>query len=158
MATGAAMAWRFPARILGQLCDGKSLRIRAGAGAHRFIGIWVVMVKDPLFVRSWSAKPEGWYSVFAPKPAARSGLLIVTYRSWPFPSRTNGYWTRLIARISTNTTRPARSDTRGTWAARNPALPLWNYGRSSRCGNLDSHPSAIGHIRWRHFQVLFFEH
>jgi hypothetical protein len=89
MATGAAMARRFPACILGQLRNGKSLRIRARTGVNPFIGIWVVMVKDPLFVRSWSAKPEGWYSVFAPKPAARSGLLIVTYRWWAFHSETN---------------------------------------------------------------------
>ena len=78
MATGAAMAWRFPARILGQLRDSKGQRIRARTGVHRFIGIWVVVVKDPVFVRSWSAKPEGGTVCFAPKLAARSGLLLAT--------------------------------------------------------------------------------
>jgi hypothetical protein len=80
MATGAAMAWRFPARILGQLCDGKSLRIRAGAGAHRFIGIWVVVVEDRVFVRSWSVKPEGWYRVFC---AEARGAIRIADRDIP---------------------------------------------------------------------------
>ena len=26
-----------------------------------FIGIWVVVVKDRAFIRSWSVKPNGWY-------------------------------------------------------------------------------------------------
>ena len=74
MAAGAAMVSRFPAPILGQLCDGKSLRIRAGTGAHRFIGIWVVVVEDRVFVRSWSVKPEGWYRVFCAE--ARGAIRI----------------------------------------------------------------------------------
>jgi hypothetical protein len=58
MATGVTMTRYFPARILGQLCDGKSLRIRAGTGAHRFIGIGVVVVKDRVFVRSGERQTE----------------------------------------------------------------------------------------------------
>lgn len=65
MATGATMRRCFPPRILAQLCDGKSLRIRAGSGAHRFICIWVVVVKDRVFVRSWSVRPNGWYRAFS---------------------------------------------------------------------------------------------
>lgn len=40
------------------------LHIRAGAGTHRFIGIWFVIVKGRVFVRSWSVKKDGWYRVF----------------------------------------------------------------------------------------------
>jgi hypothetical protein len=65
MATGATMRRCFPPPILAQLCDGKSLRIRAGSGAHRFIGVWVVVVKDRVFVRSWSVRPNGWYRRFS---------------------------------------------------------------------------------------------
>jgi hypothetical protein len=43
--------------ILVALHESKGLRIRAGTGRHRFIGIWFVVVKDRVFVRSWSVKP-----------------------------------------------------------------------------------------------------
>jgi hypothetical protein len=64
VATGSAIAGRFPKDILAQLRDGKGLRIRAGTGSHRFIGIWVVVVNDRVFVRSWSVKHDGWYRTF----------------------------------------------------------------------------------------------
>ena len=54
--------------ILAILREAKSLRIRAGTGQHRFIGIWVVVVKDRVFVRSWSVKPNGWYRTFLKEP------------------------------------------------------------------------------------------
>jgi hypothetical protein len=58
------MAKRFSQDILANLHDGKTLRIRAGSGSHRFIGIWVVVVNGRVFVRSWSLKPHGWYRTF----------------------------------------------------------------------------------------------
>ncbi len=45
-----------------------SMRMRAGTGPHRFIGIWVVVVEDRAFVRSWSVKPDGWYQTFLKEP------------------------------------------------------------------------------------------
>jgi len=54
--------------VLAALRESKGLRIRAGTAAHRFIGIWFVIVKDRLFVRSWSVKPNGWYRVFLKEP------------------------------------------------------------------------------------------
>jgi hypothetical protein len=54
----------FPDDTLAVLRASKGLRIRAGTGRHRFIGIWVVVVKDRVFVRSWSVKPNGWYRTF----------------------------------------------------------------------------------------------
>ena len=40
------------------------IRVRAGTGAHRFIGIWFVIVTNRVLARSWSVKPEGWYRTF----------------------------------------------------------------------------------------------
>ena len=44
------------------------MRIRVGTAPHRFIGIWVVVVSDRVFVRSWSVKPRGWYRTFLEEP------------------------------------------------------------------------------------------
>ncbi len=44
------------------------LRIRAGEGRHRFIGIWVVVVDGRVFVRSWSLKPRSWWRIFQEEP------------------------------------------------------------------------------------------
>jgi len=59
---------RFSDDILALLRRSKALRIRAGVSDHRFIGIWVVVVKDRVFVRSWSVKPGGWYRTFLAEP------------------------------------------------------------------------------------------
>ena len=59
---------RFSDDILAVLCKSKGLRVRAGNGMHRFIGIWFVLVKDRVFVRSWSVKPNGWYHTFVSDP------------------------------------------------------------------------------------------
>jgi hypothetical protein len=60
---------QFPDDVLALLREGKGLRIRVGSSGHRFIGIWVVVVKDRAFVRSWSVKPNGWYRVFLKEPS-----------------------------------------------------------------------------------------
>ena len=59
---------RFSDEILVVFRKSKGLRIRAGNGTHRFIGIWFVLVKDRVFVRSWSVKPNGWYHTFVSDP------------------------------------------------------------------------------------------
>jgi hypothetical protein len=55
---------RFSAQRLSALENSKILRIRAGNGAHRFIGIWCVVVEQRVFVRSWSVTADGWYQRF----------------------------------------------------------------------------------------------
>src|SRR2546422_9359913 len=50
--------------IVAAIRAGKILGIRAGSQAHRFIGIWAVVVKGRVFVRSWSLKPRSWYRTF----------------------------------------------------------------------------------------------
>src|SRR5690242_15858492 len=59
---------RFPDELLATLRDSKILRLRAGSGEHRFIGIWLVVVNDRVFIRSWSMKPDGWYRTFLKEP------------------------------------------------------------------------------------------
>jgi hypothetical protein len=58
----------FSVDTLAVLRETKGLRIRAGTGQHRFIGIWFVVVKDHVFVRSWGVKPNGWYRTFLKEP------------------------------------------------------------------------------------------
>jgi hypothetical protein len=59
---------RLPDDVLAVLREGKGLRIRAGTSQHRFIGIWVVVVNDRAFIRSWSVKRNGWYRTFLKDP------------------------------------------------------------------------------------------
>jgi hypothetical protein len=54
--------------ILTALRKSKGLRIRAGSGSHHFTGIWFVVVKDRVFIRSWSVKQKGWYRTFLEEP------------------------------------------------------------------------------------------
>src|SRR5260221_8580739 len=70
MATNAGVKakQRFSDDILAKFRESKGVRIRAGPGAHRFIGIWVVVVNERVFVRSWSVKPQGWYQTFLKEP------------------------------------------------------------------------------------------
>jgi hypothetical protein len=54
--------------LLNVLKSSKAIRVRAGTGKHRFIGIWFVIVADRIFARSWSVKPHGWYRTFLKEP------------------------------------------------------------------------------------------
>src|SRR5262249_12929205 len=54
--------------ILRALRESIGLRLRAGSAGHRFIGIWHVIVKDRVFVRSWSVKENGWYRKLLEEP------------------------------------------------------------------------------------------
>jgi hypothetical protein len=58
----------FPDDLLAALQKTSILRIRAGTGAHRFIGIWFVVVDGRVLVRSWSLKPGGWYRTLLKEP------------------------------------------------------------------------------------------
>jgi len=37
--------------------------VRAGT-EHRYTGVWIVVIEDRLFVRSWNDKPTGWFQAF----------------------------------------------------------------------------------------------
>ncbi|HEY0371244.1 MAG TPA: DUF2255 family protein [Thermoanaerobaculia bacterium] len=60
---------RFPPDVLAWIDQSKILGIRAGAGAHRIIGIWVVVVERRVFVRSWSMKERSWWRTFLEDPS-----------------------------------------------------------------------------------------
>ncbi len=75
------MAARFPPDVVSALRTGKILGLRAGAGAHRFIGLWVVVVEGRVFVRSWSRRADGWHAALRHSPC---GTLHVGDRVVPF--------------------------------------------------------------------------
>jgi hypothetical protein len=60
---------RFPKDVLELLHREKILGIRAGRDStHRVIGVWVVVVEDRVFIRSWSMKPRSWWRTFLEDP------------------------------------------------------------------------------------------
>jgi hypothetical protein len=62
---------RFSKPILSALDNSKIIGIRAGTRPHRFIGVWVVVVRERAFVRPWDNKPDGWYGVFLKEPQGK---------------------------------------------------------------------------------------
>ena len=70
----------FSAKALAWLRDGQVIGIRAGTQPHRVIGIWMVVVEDRLFVRSWSLKPRSWFRTFLEEPR---GTVTVDGREIP---------------------------------------------------------------------------
>ena len=61
------VARAFSKPALAALDAAKILGVRAGT-EHRFTGVWVVVVKGRVFVRSWNDKPSGWYHAFVDEP------------------------------------------------------------------------------------------
>ena len=57
----------------------KILGVRAGT-EHRYTGVWVVVVEDRVFARSWYDKPTGWFRAFKEEP---SGTIQVGDREIP---------------------------------------------------------------------------
>lgn len=62
-----APARGFPDPLLAALKKAKILGVRSGR-EHRYTGVWVVVVEDRVFVRSWNDKPTGWYRAFRSEP------------------------------------------------------------------------------------------
>jgi hypothetical protein len=77
------MTRRFPKRLLSLLNESMALRIRAGAD-HRFLGIWVVVVDDRVFVRPWNDLPGGWRRAFLSEP---DGAILFGGRKREIPVR-----------------------------------------------------------------------
>lgn len=55
---------RLAARVVAALDESKILGVRAGDAPHRFLAVWVVVVRGRVFVRPWNDKPAGWYRAF----------------------------------------------------------------------------------------------
>lgn len=72
--TGMKAKPRFSKTILAAFHKSKIIGLQAGKQPHRFIGVWVVTVRDRVFVRTWDNKPEGWYQTFLEEPAGRIQL------------------------------------------------------------------------------------
>lgn len=61
----------FPKAILDDIHKEKILGIRAGSDAsHRIIGIWAVVVKGRVYVRSYKMKEGGWWRTLLDDPQA----------------------------------------------------------------------------------------
>jgi hypothetical protein len=63
------MAKRLSRPVVAAADAAKIMGIRAGANsAHRFIGVWPVVVDGRLFARSWTLTKGGWYRSFVDDP------------------------------------------------------------------------------------------
>jgi hypothetical protein len=71
---------RFPEDVTAWIAKSKILGIRAGAGSHRIIGIWAVVVDRRVFVRSWSMKERSWWRTFLEDP---TGIIEANGRHFP---------------------------------------------------------------------------
>ena len=65
--------------IVEALRKAKILGVRAGT-EHRYTGIWVVVVDERVFVRSWNDKATGWFRAFTKEP---NGMIQVGEREIP---------------------------------------------------------------------------
>jgi hypothetical protein len=70
------------------------LGIRAGH-EHRFTWVWVVVIEDRVFIRSWNDKPTGWFRAFEDQPV---GAIKIADREVAIRAR-KARGTRLMAAI-----------------------------------------------------------
>jgi len=65
----------------------KILGVRAGT-EHRYTGVWLVVVDDRVFARSWYDKPTGWFRAFKKEPTGmiQIGKLEIPVRGKPVRS------------------------------------------------------------------------
>ena len=83
------MTRTLPRAVVAAINASQILGVRAGdRSAHRFIGIWPVVIGGRVFGRSWSLKPGGWYRTFLedPRGAIRIGSRVVRVRAVPVRS------------------------------------------------------------------------
>ena len=81
---GGVVKRRLSRTVVAAIDDSHVLGVRAGArSAHRFIGIWPVVIKGRVFARSWSLKPNGWFHTFRvdPRGAIRIGERTIRVRA-----------------------------------------------------------------------------
>lgn len=80
---------RFSGSIVAAIDASSILGVRAGArSAHRFVGIWPVVIKGRVFARSWSLKAGGWYRTFCddPRGSIQIGTRTMRVRALPVKS------------------------------------------------------------------------
>ena len=62
------VAQSFSRTVVEALRDAKIIGVRSGT-EHNYTGVWVVVVDDRIFARSWSDKPTGWFRAFKKEPS-----------------------------------------------------------------------------------------
>jgi hypothetical protein len=63
------MPKRLPRTVIAAIDESGIMGIRAGArSAHRFIGVWPIVVNGRAFARSWTVKKDGWNQAFREDP------------------------------------------------------------------------------------------
>ena len=77
----------FDAEIVEAARNAKILGVRSGV-EHRYTGVWLVVVDDRIFVRSWNDKPTGWFRAFKKDPSGtiQIGKLEIPVRGKPVRS------------------------------------------------------------------------
>jgi hypothetical protein len=76
----------FSARRIAAFTDAQILGVRSGT-EHRYTGVWVVVVEDRVFVRSWNDKPTGWYRAFLDEPRGSVSIGDTEIRVRAVPAR-----------------------------------------------------------------------
>lgn len=79
-----------PRPVVAAIDASKILGIRAGArSAHRFTGVWPIVLDGRVFARSWTVRPGGWYQAFRDDPhgALQVGDRQVRVRAVPVRSK-----------------------------------------------------------------------
>jgi hypothetical protein len=118
----------FTRPVLEALRGAKMLAIRSGR-PHRYLGIWVVVVKDRVFVRPWNDKPDGWRRAFLEKPqgasSCRTGERSTFARG---PCAGSGCGTRWTRCTEKSIRRPARGDGSSVSRSRRAARRRWSCG------------------------------
>jgi hypothetical protein len=63
------MPKRLPRTVIDAIDESGIMGVRAGArSAHRFIGVWPIVVNGRAFARSWTVKKDGWNQAFLEDP------------------------------------------------------------------------------------------
>jgi len=72
----------FKKDVVEALSKAKILGVRSGA-SHGYTGVWVVVIDDRVFARSWNDKPTGWFQAFRKEPAGtiQAGDLEIPVRA-----------------------------------------------------------------------------
>ena len=72
----------FTNKQLEALKKAKILGVRSGK-EHRYTGVWLVVMDDRVFARSWYDKPTGWFQAFRKEPVGsiQAGDLEIPVRA-----------------------------------------------------------------------------
>jgi hypothetical protein len=108
--------------------------LRAGDAPHRVIGLWAVVVRGGVFIRSWRVSRDGWFHSLLREPY---GLLVVGRRRVRVRAvRTRGERLKMrsAGRTQRSTTRRAPWPTSATSTGRSPGTPRSSSGPGCRPG------------------------